>query len=185
MQATSYDVSVANFQEIILEGSKEKPVMVVFWSPKSPVCVSLLPTLDKLHQQFEQRFVLARINCDTEQQIVSHFGVQSVPSVFMFIDGQGVDGFAGEQPEAFVKEFIEKHLPNPADTLLQKGQTLFAQGQLDEAKAAILSASQLSPENNDIKLALAQVYLGLGDHEGAKPLLDSIPKADQNMIYHS
>ena len=185
MQATSYDVSVANFQEIILERSKEIPVMVVFWSPKSQVCASLLPILDKLHNQFDQRFILARINCDTEQQIVSHFGVQSVPSVFMFIDGQGVDGFAGEQSEAFVKEFIEKHTPNAADVLLQEGQTLFAQGQLDEAKTAILSASKFSPENNDIKLALAQVYLGLGDHESAKPLLDVIPLADQNMIYHS
>jgi putative thioredoxin len=185
MQATSYDVSVANFQEIILEGSKEKPVMVVFWSPKSQVCASLLPILDRLHNQFDQCFILARINCDTEQQIVSHFGVQSVPSVFMFIDGQGVDGFAGEQTEAFVKEFIEKHTPNATDVLLQEGQTLFAQGQLDEAKVAILSASKLSPENNDIKLALAQVYLGLGDHESAKPLLDAITLADQNMIYHS
>ena len=53
------------------------------------------------------------------------------------------------------------------------------------AKTAILSASKFSPENNDIKLALAQVYLGLGDHESAKPLLDVIPLADQNMIYHS
>jgi len=185
MQATSYDVSVANFQEIIIEGSKEKPVMVVFWSPKSQVSASLLPILNRLHQQFDQRFILARINCDTEQQIVSHFGVQSVPSIFMFIDGQGVDGFAGEQTEDFVRAFIEKHLPNEADRLLQEGQTLFAQGKLEEAKNTILSASKLSPENNDIKLALAQVYLGLGDHESAEPLLDAIPMADQNMIYHS
>ncbi|WP_435234141.1 tetratricopeptide repeat protein [Psychromonas sp. PT13] len=185
MQVTSYDVSVSNFQEIILEGSKEKPVMVVFWSPQSQICSALLPTLDKLHQQFDQCFILARINCDVEQQIVSHFGVQSVPSVFMFKDGQGIDGFAGEQTESFIKEFIEKHTPNAADTLLLEGQTLFAQGQLDEAKSAILSASKLAPENNDIKLALAQVYLGLGDHESAKPLLDAIPLADQNMIYHS
>ena len=185
MQVTSYDVSVSNFQEIILEGSKEKPVMVVFWSPKSQICTSLLPTIDKLHNQFDQCFILARINCDVEQQIVSHFGVQSVPSVFMFKDGQGVDGFAGEQTESFIKEFIEKHTPNAADTLFLEGQTLFAQGQLDEAKTAILSASKLAPENNEIKLALAQVYLGLGDHESAKPLLDVIPLADQNMIYHS
>ena len=185
MQANSHDVTLSTFQNIIIEGSKEKPVMVVFWSPQSAVCSSLLPLIDKLHSKRDQDFILARINCDTEQKIVSHFGVESVPSVFMFIDGQGVDGFAGEQSEAFIKLFIEKHTPDATQVLLQQGQTLYAQGQLDEAKAAILQASKLAPTDNEIKLALAQVYLALADHESAKSLLDIIPMADQNMIYHS
>ncbi|MCW8996703.1 MAG: thioredoxin domain-containing protein, partial [Psychromonas sp.] len=134
MQANSYDVTVSTFQQIILEGSKEKPVLVVFWSPQSAVCSSLLPLLDKLHHESNQGFTLARINCDSEPQIVSHFGVQSVPSCFMFIDGQGVDGFAGEQDEEFIRQFINKHTPDPSQELLQQGQTLFAQGKLDEAK---------------------------------------------------
>lgn len=185
MQANSYDVTVSTFQQIILDGSKEKPVLVAFWSPQSAVCSSLLSVLDKLHNESSQAFTLARINCDIEQQIVSHFGVQSVPSVFMFVDGQGVDGFAGEQSEEFIRQFINKHTPNPAQELLQQGQTLFAQGHLTEAKDVILQASRLEAENNEIKLALAQVYLALGEHESAKSLLDMIPLADQNMIYHS
>ncbi len=185
MQANSYDVTVSTFQQVILDGSKEKPVLVAFWSPQSAVCSSLLSVLDKLHNESNQAFTLARINCDIEQQIVSHFGVQSVPSVFMFIDGQGVDGFAGEQSEEFIRQFINKHTPNPAQELLQQGQTLFAQGQLAEAKELILQASRLEAENNEIKLALAQVYLALGEHESAKNLLDIIPPSDQNMIYHS
>ncbi len=185
MQANSYDVTVSTFQQVILDGSKEKPVLVAFWSPQSAVCSSLLSLLDKLHSESNQAFTLARINCDIEQQIVSHFGVQSVPSVFMFVDGQGVDGFAGEQSEEFIRQFISKHTPNPAQELLQQGQTLFAQGQLTEAKDVILQASRLEAENNEIKLALAQVYLALGEHESAKNLLDIIPPSDQNMIYHS
>ena len=185
MQANSHDVTVSTFPQIIIEGSKEKPVLVVFWSPQSSVCSSLLPLLDKLHNESNQAFTLARINCDIEQQIVSHFGVQSVPSIFMFVDGQGVDGFAGEQSEEFIRMFIDKHTPDPSLELLQQGQTLFAQGKLAEAKSIILQATKLDPKNNEIKLALAQVYLALGDHESAKPILDIIPMADQNMIYHS
>ena len=185
MQANSYDVTVSTFPQIIIEGSKEKPVLVVFWSPQSAACSSLLPLLDKLHNENNQAFTLARINCDVEQQIVGHFGVQSVPSVFMFIDGQGVDGFAGEQSEEFIRLFINKHSPDPSQELLQQGQTLFAQGKLAEAKNIILQASKQDPENNEIKLALAQVYLALGEHESAKTILDVIPMADQNMIYHS
>ncbi|MGB5443902.1 MAG: co-chaperone YbbN [Psychromonas sp.] len=185
MYTNSHDISVSNFQQIIIEGSKEKPVLVVFWSQQSAVCHTLLPLLDKLHAENKQAFTLARINCDVEHQIVTHFGVQSVPSVFMFIDGQGVDGFAGDQSEEFIGEFIKKHTPNRSASLLQQGQTLFAQGKLPEAKEKILAAAKIEPEDFAIKLGLAQVYLAMGEHENAQPILDNIPPAEQNMIYHS
>lgn len=189
MSVNNHDVSVSTFPEIILEGSKKKPILVVFWSQQCPVCCDLLPIIDKIHAEDEQAFVIARINCDVEQQIVNHFGVQSVPSVFMFIDGQGTDGFSGEQTEQFIREFINKHTPDKTQILLQQGQTLFAQGEVENAKIVLLQASQLCPSDNinyhDIKLALAQVYLALGEFESATPLLDTIPMVAQNMIYHS
>ncbi|MEH6454114.1 MAG: tetratricopeptide repeat protein [Psychromonas sp.] len=185
MQANSYDVTVSSFPSIIIEGSKEKPVLVVFWSPQSEICQTLLPLIDKIHAENSDSFTVARINCDVEQQIVSHFGVQTVPSIFMFIDGQGADGFAGEQDEEFIRTFIAKHTPDQSLVLLQQGQTLFAKGQLPEAKTVMLEAVNLNPENNDIKLALAQVFLAMGEHENAQPILEIIPMVDQNMIYHS
>jgi putative thioredoxin len=107
----------------------------------------------------------------------------------MFIDGQGADGFAGEQSEEFIRNFIAKHTPDQSSLLLQQGQTLFAQGEVENAKTIILQALQgcaADNENyNDIKLALAQIYLALGDFESATPILEAIPMASQNMIYHS
>lgn len=185
MHTNNHDITVSTFPSIIIEGSKIKPVLVVFWSPQSETCNTLLPLLDKLHAENDQAFTLARINCDVEQQIVNHFGVQSVPSVFMFIDGQGVDGFAGEQSEEFIRTFIGKHTPDQSQVLLQQGQTLFAQGQLIEAKEKFIEAARMAPDDNDIKLALAQIYLAMGQHEDAKPILNIIPMVDQNMIYHS
>ncbi|WP_413698957.1 tetratricopeptide repeat protein [Psychromonas sp. KJ10-10] len=197
MSVNNHDVTVSTFPPLILEGSKQKPVLVIFWSQQCPICNALLPIIDKIHAQDEQAFVVARINCDTEQEIVNHFGVQSVPSVFMFVDGKGVDGFAGEQTEAFISEFINKHTPDQILTLLQQGQTLFAQGEIEQAKQILLEALKLAQSDtdlkgtvknenyNDIKLALAQIYLALGEFENASPLLESIPMADQNMIYHS
>ncbi|PKF61015.1 co-chaperone YbbN [Psychromonas sp. psych-6C06] len=189
MTVNNHDVNVSTFPQVILEGSKEKPVLVIFWSQQCPICCELLPLIDKIHAEDDQAFVVARINCDVEQQIVNHFGVQSVPSVFMFIDGKGADGFAGEQTEQFIREFIAKHTPDQALTLLQQGQTLFAQGDVEEAKTIILQALQSCNNDNenihDIKLALAQIYLALGEFESAEPLLQAIPMASQNMIYHS
>ncbi|MEI6897694.1 MAG: tetratricopeptide repeat protein [Psychromonas sp.] len=189
MAVNNHDVSVSTFPQLIIEGSKEKPVLVVFWSQQCPVCCEQLPVLNKIHAEDEQAFVVARINCDVEQEIVNHFGVQSVPSVFMFIEGQASDGFTGEQTEQFIRDFINKHLPDQAQILLQQGQTLFAQGEVESAKKVFVKASQLCDSGHDnyhkIKLALAQVYLALGDVESATPILALIPMASQNMIYHN
>tara|TARA_R110001583_G_scaffold22377_3_gene83956 strand:- start:793 stop:1695 length:903 start_codon:yes stop_codon:yes gene_type:complete len=198
MPVNNHDVNVSTFPPLILEGSKQKPVLVVFWSPQCQICTALLPLINKIHSEDEQAFVVARINCDVEHEIVNHFGVKSVPSVFMFVDGQGADGFAGEQTEEFIREFISKHTPDQTLLLLQQGQTLFAQGEIEQAKQVLLDALKLIQADTDkkgninnnenyheIKLALAQVYLALGEFENASPLLESIPMASQNMIYHS
>jgi len=185
MQADIFDVTAQNFQAVIAQGSVNKPVLVVFWSSQCTICKSLLPLLEQLQREHANSFTLARVNCDTEHQIAQHFEIKGVPTVYMFVNGQGVDGFTGEQTTDFINDFINKHLPDPALSLLADAQTLFAQGNLAEAKATILQAQQLSPEDNQIKLALAQIYLALGEFENTKPILAAIPMADQNMIYHS
>lgn len=185
MQADIVDVSVQDFQSVIAQGSANKPVLVAFWSAQCDICKLQLPILEQLQREHHNAFTLAKINCDIEHQIVKHFDIKSVPTVYMFVNGQGVDGFAGEQTTPFINDFIKKHLPDPAQLLVEEGQTLFAQGHLEEAKACILQAHNISPTDNNIKLALAQVYLAMGTFEDAKPLLENIPMADQNMIYHS
>jgi len=185
MQADIFDVTAQDFQSIIAQGSMDKPVLVVFWSSQCNICKTLLPILEQVQREHENAFTIAKVNCETEHQIVQHFGIKSVPTSYMFINGEGVDGFAGEQSTQFINEFIKKHLPDPALALLEDTQTLFAQGKIDEAKATILQAQKISPNDNQIKLALAQIYLAQGEFENAKPLLEKIPMADQNMIYHS
>lgn len=185
MQADIFDVTAQDFQTVIAQGSANKPVLVIFWSSQCTICKSLLPLLAQLQKNHENNFTLARVNCDTEHQITQHFEIKSVPTVYMFVNGQGVDGFAGEQTPAFINDFIQKHLPDPAQALLIDAQTLFAQGNIAEAKATLLQAQKINADDNQIKLALAQVYLAEGEFESAKPILAAIPMADQNMIYHS
>ena len=185
MQADIFDVTAQDFQTVIAQGSVNKPVLVAFWSSQCTLCQSLLPLLEQLQREHANGFTLAKVNCDTEHQIVQHFEIKSVPTVYMFVNGQGVDGFAGEQTPAFINDFINKHLPDPSMALLGDAQTLFAQGNLEEAKSTIIQAQKLNATDNQIKLALAQIYLALGEFENAKPILAEIPMADQNMIYHS
>jgi len=185
MQADIFDITAQDFQTVVAEGSKNKPVLVVFWSSQCNICKTLLPILTQLQHDYGNGFTLARVNCDTEHQITQHFEIKSVPTAYMFVNGQGVDGFAGEQTPEFLNDLIKKHLPDPALALLTDAQTLFAKGELVEAKETLLQAQKLNEQDNQIKLALAQVYLALGEFENAKPILDSIPEADQDMLYHS
>lgn len=185
MQAGVFDVTAHDFQTIVAQGSNNQPVMVFFWSNQCTICQALLPLLEKLQKQHNNHFTLAKINCDIEHQIVQHFDIKSVPTVYMFVDGQGVDGFAGEQTTAFINDFINKHLPDETALLLANAQTLLAQGQLLEAKNMILSAKHIIEDDNQVKLLLAQVYLSLGEFEHAKPILENIPLEEQNIIYHN
>ena len=185
MKNNTYDITVSTFQEIVIENSKNIPVLVVFWSSQDPISLSLIPCIDNIHNEAPDRFIFARVNCDVEDQIVAHFGVTNVPSIFFFKDGVAIDGFAGEQTNDFINEFINKHTPDQSDILLAQGQTFFAQGKIAEAKNCFVEALQLNNENNNIKLALAQVFLTTGAIESAKIQLDNIPMKDQNMIYHS
>ena len=185
MKTNTFDITVSTFQQIVIEGSKESPILITFWSNQDPDCLALLSMIDEIHAIDPTTFVNARVNCDVEDKIVAHFGITNVPSVFIFKDGVAVDGFAGLQDKQFIEEFINKHTPDPADALLSQGQTLFAQGLLEEAKSCLLTAQEMNNENNQIKLALAQVYLALAAIDNARTLLEKIPMKDQDAIYNS
>ena len=118
MQADIFDVTAQNFQSVIAQGSVNKPVLVAFWSSQCNICKSLLPLLEQLQREHANSFTLARVNCDSEHQIVQHFEIKGVPTIYMFVNGQGVDGFTGEQTTDFINDFINKHLPDPAIALL-------------------------------------------------------------------
>lgn len=185
MQTDIFNVTAQDFQAVVAQGSISKPVMVIFWSSQCNICPTLLPVIEQLQREHANGFSIAKVNCDTEHPLVQHFDIKSVPTVYMFVNGQAVDGFAGEQTASVMNDFITKHLPDPALALLADTQTLFAQGKIEEAKTTILQAQKISPDDNQIKLTLAQIYLALGEFENAKPILNAIPMADQNMIYHS
>lgn len=185
MQADIFDVTAQDFQSVIAQGSVNKPVLVIFWSSQCNVCQQLLPLLEELQREHNSAFTLARVNCDSEYQLAQHLNIQNVPTVYMFVNGQAADGFVGEQSKQVIDEFIKKHLPDPTVALLQEAQTFFAQGELNQAKEAALAAQKIDNKDSQVKLTLAQIYLAQGEFENAKPLLESIPMVDQNMIYHS
>ena len=179
------NITLDNFQQVILETSKQKFILVDFWADWCEPCKDLMPILEKLANEFSEHLVLAKVNCDEQQQIAAQFGVRSLPTVMLVKDGQPVDGFAGAQPEGQVRAMLEKHLPKAEEGLYQEAVALINQGQHAEAFPLIKQAHDISPERADIKLALADCAVESGNVTLATSLLETIGLADQNAYFHS
>lgn len=174
-----------NFQQIVLEESQQRLVMVDFWADWCEPCKSLMPILEKIAGEYPNDLLLAKVNCDQEQAISMQFGVRNLPTVILVKDGQPVDGFTGAQPEGEIRSLLEKHLPKVEDGLLIQAGELLAEGKYDEAFPLLKTAYEAAPERVDIKFALIDTYLELGRLNQAKELLDSVLMVDQDANYQT
>ncbi|MCM2681274.1 thioredoxin family protein [Echinimonas agarilytica] len=184
MQATNIiDINVQNFQQVILEGSREKPVIVEFWAEGHEPCIQTATSLQKLASEFGEYIILARIDCATEQQIAMQFGVQSLPTVAVFKDGQGVDGLVGPQTEDALRELVQKFVPKEHELLLKHAQDLLTEGDFNGALPLLSRAHELAPELAIIRLTLTDACIQAGRLDLAEDLLKSIRLEDQDSYY--
>lgn len=174
-----------NFQQIVLEESQQRLVMIDFWADWCEPCKSLMPILEKIASEYPDDLLLAKVNCDEQQSISMQFGVRNLPTVILVKDGQPVDGFAGAQPEGEIRSLLEKHLPKPEDRLFSQAGELMAEGKYEDAFPLLKSAFDTAPDRTDIKFALIDTYLELGRLSQAKELLDSVTLVDQDATYQT
>ena len=150
-----FDVSgAASFEQLVIENSFHKPVLVDFWAEWCAPCKALMPMLAKIAEEFRGELLLAKVDCDVEQDIVARFGIRSLPTVVLFKNGQPVDGFAGAQPESAIREMLKPHVAEPAPLAadpLETARALFAEERFGEAEALL---KQVLTENNENAAAL-------------------------------
>ncbi|UKE83238.1 co-chaperone YbbN [Pectobacterium colocasium] len=183
-QATIVDVNESNLHQV-LEHSMTLPVLFYFWSARSQHCLELEPVLDKLAQEYAGQFVLAKVDCDAEQRVAAQFGLRSIPTVYLFKDGQPLDGFQGPQPEDAIRELLKRALPKEEELKVAQAQQLIQEDKLPEAMQLLKDAWQLSQQRSDIGLMLAEVQIQIKRSEEAEAVLATIPLQDQDTRYHS
>ena len=172
------NVNAENIMQEVIEASSEKAVIVQFWAPWCGPCKQLAPVLEKVCAKFKN-IKLTKINIDENQEIAAQMRVQSVPTVFGFINGQPADGFAGAQPESAVTQFVEKlseAAPGQADIsgLLQSGTIALGENEPEKAMQAFQQALSLSPESPEAIAGFVRCLIALGEHEEAKAVLDQL-----------
>ena len=174
-----FDVDANNFQSVVMEGSRQVPVVMDFWAPWCGPCKSLIPILEKLAQEFQGKFILAKLNADDNQELAAQYGVRGIPSVKAISNGQLVDEFSGALPEAAVREFLARILPSPADELRGKAAEQRAAGDLAGALQSLGEASKLDQHNEGVRIDAAEILLEHNELDEAKHLLDSLSPVAQ------
>ncbi len=178
-------ITLENFQHVILDESKNKLVLVVFWAEQVPESIELQNMLSTKVAPFSDNLTFATVDCQTQQQIAQQFGIQGLPTAILVKDGQPLDGLSGPQTEQTIQEFLDKHLPKPQDLLLEQAKMALTENNVNAAQIAIEKAYQLDKERADIKLVLADTYTQTGKTSEAQALLNTIMMVDQDSYYHA
>lgn len=177
MSQFAYDVDASNFERIVLENSRHTPVVMDFWAEWCGPCKVLKPILEKLAEEYQGKFILAKINADHNQELAAQFGVRGIPSVKAVYNGELLEEFSGAIPEAQVRAFLDRIIPSPAEELRAAANRARAAGDSAQALQLLAEASKLDAGNEEVRLDAADILLSLDQLDEAKRLLDSLSPA--------
>ena len=174
MSQWTIDVNEENFEAAVLERSSEVPVLVDFWAEWCGPCKALGPVLEKLADEYAGGFVLAKLNVDENPNLAGMFGIQGIPAVKLFRDGELASEFTGALPEPMLREFLTKFLPTAADQEAQAAMALEAEGKTQEAKSAYEAILAADANHGQALLGMARMAMTGGDNAAAREYLDRI-----------
>ena len=172
------DINQDQFVEEVVEKSKTTPVIVDFWAPWCGPCKQLTPILENLVNKKNGKVILAKINVDENQGIAGQLNIQSIPTVYGFVDGKPIDAFQGAQPENKIEEMINKLIDatpgNEIPKLLEEADNLFKDQKFEEAQKVYETLVGMDPGNPKVIGGLLRCLVQLKKYDDAKEMMESL-----------
>ena len=173
-----YDISQDQFVSEVIEKSKITPVLVDFWAPWCGPCKQLTPTLEKIVNSKNGKIILAKINVDENQGIASQLNIQSIPTVYGFVEGKPIDAFQGAQPESKIESMVNKLIDatpgNEIPKLMDEADDLFRNQNFNEAMMLFEKILVMDPGNPKVIAGLLRSLIQLKRFKDAREMYDSL-----------
>ncbi len=172
------DINQDQFVDEVIEKSKTVPVIVDFWAPWCGPCKQLTPILEKVVNKKNGKIILAKINVDENQEISSQLNIQSIPTVYGFVDGKPIDAFQGAQPEskidAMADKMIEATPGNEIPKIIEEAYQLLADQKFEESLKLFENLIAMDPGNPKIISGMLRSLLQLKKFDEAKEIIESL-----------
>jgi putative thioredoxin len=173
------DVTMDNFMAEVIEASAATPTLVQFWAPWCGPCKQLGPILEKVVGASGGKVRMVKVNIDDNAQIAQQMRVQSVPTVYGFVDGKPVDGFAGAQPESSIRQFVDKlagmgGAGADAAAMLEAAEAALAEGDPETAMMQFQQVMSITPESVPALAGVVRCLTASGDIAGAREVIDQL-----------
>ncbi len=169
------DISEATFMQDVVEASKDTPIIVDFWAPWCGPCKTLGPALEQAVEAAGGKVRMVKVNVDENQQIAAQLRVQSIPTVYAFVDGQPVDGFQGAQPASELAAFVDRVSKaggnGGLDEALAAAEEMLENGDLADAAQTYAAIIEADPTMGAAYLGLVRAQLAVKQIDQAEAVL--------------
>lgn len=169
------DVTASDFDQVVIQNSFNRPVLVDFWADWCGPCKMQLPVLLKIAEDYRDAFILAKVNTDVERGLAEQHGIRSLPTMRLYRNGEVVEEIMGAQPESAIRPLIEAYMERASDQTLQQALDELQRDDRDSALRTLKSGYESDPGNTRLATVYARLCAEDDDLECARGILAKLP----------